>query len=99
MCRECFCAKQRAWRKTQGGQEATQKVYQRRKAEGVIGKPYAQKTPAERKALTEAVKRWRDKNRDRFNAEMETAIIYNFDEGQWATAVQEVQHVQEPDGC
>ncbi len=69
ICRECTCAHVRAWRKTQSGQKSLKETVQKRKEHGYRAKPYALKTPAERKTMVEAVKRWRDKNKGIYREE------------------------------
>lgn len=68
-CKRCVAAYQRDRNKEDGG-AATRKCYQKRKAEGKINPvPYMDKTPEQKRALVDAVKRWRAKNRERCNME------------------------------
>lgn len=73
-CKVCIRESQRARNKADGG-AAVRKCYQKRKAEGKIKPvPYREKTKAQKKAMVEAVKRWRQKNRERFSDESSQGI-------------------------
>ena len=67
-CKACVRAYIKARHQADGGQ-ALRESYQRRKAKGWTSKKWKDKTPEERKMAYEAVKRYRQRNREKCNAE------------------------------
>lgn len=73
-CKTCVREYMRA-RNVKDGGAAVRKCYQKRKAEGkIVNVPFAEKTPEQKRQLYQAVKRWREKNRERFSVESSEGI-------------------------
>jgi hypothetical protein len=73
-CRRCVREYVRSRHKADGG-AALRRTYQKRKAEGkIILVHHRDKTPEQKRAAVEAVKRWRAKNKERCNAESGASI-------------------------
>lgn len=73
-CKRCVREYVKSRHKADGG-AAVRKTYQKRKAEGKIAYSLGrEKTPEQKRAAVEAVKRWRAKNKERFTMEARAGI-------------------------
>jgi 5-methylcytosine-specific restriction endonuclease McrA len=72
-CKECVRAYIKARNKADNG-EAARAVHERRKAKGFHSKRWTEKTPEEKAIAYEGVRAWRNRNRDKFLAELKASI-------------------------
>lgn len=68
-CKVCTKAYIKLWRTSSGGQVRVRAQYRRLKVAGLRSKPYCEKTPEQKRASADAVRRWRSRNMERFRSE------------------------------